>query len=175
MAAAKRDTDGSLRRLAACGAAMSVALLLGAAALAKPQEVSPQPPAIDATPNAEGNLVAPDEATPGGAEVFFNAETWRALVEGKTLYYQTPQGMVGREYYPPGSNRAVFEYAGDNSCFEGSWTEQDGKFCFNYDGTHCFYHLMRDGEIFARQMDGVDQKVIKITKEPFTCGAELTS
>ncbi|MEM1336016.1 MAG: hypothetical protein AAGG08_21415, partial [Actinomycetota bacterium] len=60
-------------------------------------------------------------------------------MEGKTLYYRTSDGKVGREYYPPGGQEAIFEYNSFESCYEGEWWEEDGKFCFAYDGLHCFY------------------------------------
>lgn len=108
-------------------------------------------------------------------EKFFTEETWRALVEGKTLYYMTPFGMMGREYYPPGGNRAVFEYDVDKRCFDGSWSEQNGLFCFNYDGQHCFEHLKRGDDIIAREVDGDEQIVIRITDEVLSCSDDLLS
>ena len=156
--------------------ALAAALLIGgwsAATLAKPSELeAPQLAPLDDGVLDDRPAKPP---APRGGEVFFDEDSWRALVEGKTLYYRTSEGLVGREYYPPGGNRAVFEYAGDGACFEGSWNYASGLFCFFYDTKHCFRRLERGGDIFARQMDGVDQKVIKITSEPLSCAKGLTS
>lgn len=123
----------------------------------------------------------PTEKAASGEEVFFDAASWRALVEGKTVYYEDSNGPIGREYFPPGGNRAFFEHAGGNFCLEGTWSEKDGVFCFEYDRQHCFYHLEKGGEIYARLSDFLlqkgneDQRVAKIVTEPFTCQKGLTS
>ena len=163
---------GGWRALAA--AAALAAFGWSAPLSAKPSELEPTPPG---TSLEEGLLeTEPAEpAAPRAEEIFFDEASWRALVEGKTLYYRTPTGVVGREYYPPGGNRAVFEYAGDGACFEGTWNVVGNLFCFNYDSRHCFRHLSRDGVIYARQMDGVDQRVFRITDEPLSCAKGLTS
>lgn len=183
------QTSASQRPMAAAppvalglGLALGLALVLGADAAAAQSEAETNAPAApgqsQTEPGASGaeelESGAPASADPN-AEIFFTGDAWRALVTGKTLYYATSEGLVGREYYPPGGQRAVFEYAGDRSCFEGSWREADGVFCFNYDGEHCFFHLRRGDMIIARQMNGVDQQVVKITEETLSCAAGLTS
>lgn len=146
------------------GASILVAALLGLLSIGAPQAALAQVGEADAQSPAEGD------------EIFFDEASWRALVEGKTLYYRLPDGLVGREYYPPGGgDRVVFEYAGNGRCFEGSWSATDGLFCFQYDGEHCFRHLKRGDHIYARQMDGVDQKVVQISSEPLSCAKGLTS
>lgn len=156
---------------AAISAALMAALAAPSVALA---QSSPSAPA-QAAPASPAPTPAPPPPETAEDEIFFSAEAWRALVAGKTLYYSTAEGLVGREYYPPGGQRAIFEYAADRSCFEGSWREVDGVFCFNYDGEHCFFHLRRGDQIIARQMNGVDQTVVRITDEKLTCAAGLTS
>lgn len=96
------------------------------------------------------------------------------MVAGKTLYYQADFGLMGREYYPPGSNRAVFVYF-DGSCYDGTWEEADGVFCFHYDARHCFRHFERDGVLIAQEMDGTEQIVTKMTDEVLSCAPDLLS
>lgn len=178
----------------------AVALLLAAAtgAIAQTaQEPIPTPPAETApVPESAEAPVSPEgfsadaerrygdalREAPGGpgapraaGEVFFNEESWRALVEGKTLYYELPGGPVGREYYVPGGNRVLFEYAGGAACFDGRWTEENNVFCFEYDGTHCFFHLRKNGEVIARELNGADQVVTRVVVEPFSCEQDLVS
>lgn len=99
---------------------------------------------------------------------------WRALVSGKTLYYSTPAGLVGREYYPPNSDRAIFIYH-DGQCFDGTWREENGIYCFLYNGEHCFQHLRQGERIFVRELDGDTQDVVRITDEVLSCDPDLFS
>ncbi|MEM9725099.1 MAG: hypothetical protein AAF909_06535 [Pseudomonadota bacterium] len=179
----------ALWRAAPTGRAALAALILsvGAAPIATAED-QPAPPELELGP-ADGAEIDPippegetlDGTVSGGAgdgeEIEFTEDSWRALVEGKTLYYQIDADTVGREYYIPGTNRAVFEYAGGgpDRCFEGVWTVVNGWFCFEYDATHCFRHLERDGEIYARQTNGVDQRVFKKTEERLSCEPEFVS
>jgi hypothetical protein len=112
-------------------------------------------------------------AGPAGLEVHFDAASWRAYVEGKTLYYSTPSGILGREYYPVGGDKAVYIYF-DGRCFDGEWAvEADGLFCFQYDGAHCFEHFERDGKVIARETDGDEQVVVRVTDEVLSCAPDL--
>lgn len=120
------------------------------------------------------NAESPADAATQGVEQFYDAESWRALVSGKTLTYQVEWGVMGREWYDPGGDRVVYVYF-DGRCYDGSWREKDGVFCFRYDGEHCFRHLMRDGKLIAREMDGDEQVVTKITDERLSCTPDYTS
>lgn len=145
------------------GAVLSVALASLGAATAVAQ-TAPQP---------EGDRPAPPAASSPPVEAISEAE-WRALVSGKTLYYSTVSGFMGREYYPPNSNRSIFEYF-DGTCFDGSWSQADGIYCFIYGDTHCFEHLRQGERIFVRELDGDEQDVFRITDEVLSCEPELLS
>lgn len=117
----------------------------------------------------------PEEPVAPAQDLAFDAPQWRALVEGKTLYYRNRNGeFVGREYYAPGSQRAVFIYF-DGSCYDGTWREDDGVFEFRYDGVFYFRHLRRGGELIAAEVDGPEQVVFKITNEVLSCSDDLIS
>lgn len=146
------------------------AALIAAAALAAAAHAQSQAPSNEA-PAAE----TPTPPDPGAYDrTFQDAESWRARVAGKTLYYYYDSGLVGREYYPPSGDRVVFQYA-DSTCFEGTWTAREGVFCFRYDGVHCFTHHERDGQLIAREVDGDEQTVREITDEVLSCAPELSS
>ncbi|MEO1331678.1 MAG: hypothetical protein AAFW46_18685, partial [Pseudomonadota bacterium] len=121
---------------------------------------------------------APDEAA--SQERPFDGASWRARVEGKTLYYETRKGypenygLMGKEYYVPNSNKVVFVYA-DGDCYEGTWDYADQIFCFNYDDRHCFRQFERDGEWIVQERDGREQAVVKITSEVLSCQPGLVS
>lgn len=127
----------------------------------------------------------PDAGAGAGAEApiaerRFTETEWRALVEGKTLYYETSRGypdgfgLMGKEYYVPNSNKVVFVYA-NGDCYEGTWDVEDDVFCFNYDARHCFKQFDRDGQWVVQEMDGREQVVVKITNEVLSCAPGLTS
>ncbi|MEO0717778.1 MAG: hypothetical protein AAFZ06_02760 [Pseudomonadota bacterium] len=139
--------------MGACGA------LLAAVAVASPAAGENQAP-------------APREHV---EEIHFSGPEWFALVEGKTLYYKNMSGgFVGREYYVPGSRKAVFIYF-DGSCYEGSWSESDGVFQFRYDGDFYFRHIERGGVLIAAEVDGPEQVVVDITNEVLSCDRDLSS
>lgn len=111
-------------------------------------------------------------AVSGEADI--SLEDWRALSSGKTLYYYTSRGLLGREYFVPGGDRAVFIYF-DGQCFDGSWSWNDGLYCFEYDARHCFRHLRRGERLFVRDLDGDEQDILEITDEVLSCEPELLS
>lgn len=151
-----------------CAAAFALAL-----AAAGPAQAQTTPPPTDpaSDPPAEA---APTPPLPGPrpGEKMFDADTWRAFAEGKTLYYSTPAGILGREYYPPGGDRVIYIYF-DGRCFDGTWFVEADRFCFDYDGLHCFEHIERDGVIIAREEDGDEQEVVRRTDEVLSCEPEL--
>lgn len=157
------DRRGARRR---AGRALTALLLLAASPVLAVAPASADPAAEVASPAGPPPTV--------GGEVYFDAESWRALVEGKTLTYRASGGLMGREYYVPNSNRVVFVYF-DGRCYDGSWTETDGVFCFAYDGEFCFHHLRRGGKLIAREMNGAEQIVTSITDETLACTPDLIS
>lgn len=116
-----------------------------------------------------GEEVQPEPRGGGrrGEQTFSESE-WRDYAAGRTLYYELNGRLVGREYYPPNGDRVIFEYA-NGRCFDGTWFIQNGLFCFNYDQTHCFEHVRRGGEVYARETDGDEQRVTRRTDEILSC------
>ena len=110
-------------------------------------------------------------------EAAIGPDAWRALTEGKTLYYYKDGELYGREYFGPG-DRVVFRFP-NGACTEGAWAYAEEKFCFAYAGQlHCFSHWMRDGEIVVRSIDDPEeeQTVEKIAdNEPLTCDEAVDS
>lgn len=142
---------------------------------------------FDAPPADEPSIAEPppsldagrDPARAGDPEYFYGESDWRAYAEGYTLYYRNYAdgqvgGLVGREYYAPGGDRVIFVYF-DGRCFDGSWSENAGVFCFQYDGTHCFEHIAREGQVFARELDGDEQIVTRRTNEVLSCTPDPVS
>lgn len=117
-------------------------------------------------------------ATPSGeteGDVYLTREQWRAIADGRTLYYRNESGaFVGREYYVPGTQRAVFVYF-DGNCYEGTWSESGGVFEFRYDDVFFFRHLRRGDSLIAAEIGGSEQVVFNITDEVLSCAENLTS
>lgn len=159
----------SVRAVAALAAAL-LALSLPAGGWAQ---------SADETPPAQPAPSAPSAPTEDLGRPFTGPE-WRALVEGKTLYYETSRGypegfgLMGKEYYVPNSNKVVFVYA-NGDCYEGTWEVRDQIFCYNYDRRHCFRQFDRDGRWVVQEMDGREQVVVKVTNEVLSCAPGLTS
>ena len=116
---------------------------------------------------------APPES-PTQAEVI-GIEEWRALTEGRTVWYTLRGRPWGREHFHKGRDQATF-MTPQGECMTAPWTYQDGVFCFAYGGMHCFRHLRRDGEIFAAPLDGGEaQKIERIDDTPVSCEPPLSS
>lgn len=148
-------------------AALVAALLLVAPATAETIAVDPGPQPPDFPPLAPG-------------EQPFSAEEWRALTDGKTLYYFEWGRFTGREHYHAGSDRVTFARTEDRGCVEGTYIDAvaprgEVVFCFDWDERVCFQHFRRDGEIIARRQDGGEAVIFKITDEPLACAGEPTS
>ncbi|MEM7270984.1 MAG: hypothetical protein AAF401_17225 [Pseudomonadota bacterium] len=103
-------------------------------------------------------------------------DAWRALTDGKTVYYFKDGRLYGREYYAPGGD-VVFRFP-NGICAEGRWAFAEEKYCYAYAGQlHCFAHVMRDGEIvIIGDADGEEQVVEKIVEsEPLSCSEAIDS
>lgn len=121
-----------------------------------------------------GTAVAQSDDEARGAIPF---DEFRALADGKTLYFQLLDGRFwGREYYVPGTQESVFVFA-DGECFEGYWTYRDQVYCYHYrDQPSCWRHFWLDGAIAVESGDGLRQVVAKIAEnEPLSCKPELLS
>ena len=100
---------------------------------------------------------------------------WRALTEGRTVWYSLDGVHWGREYFHRDGETATF-VTPDGRCLTAPWGWADGLYCFAYDGLHCFRHVRRDGEILAIPEGGdAAQVVAKITDEALFCGPSLSS
>lgn len=102
---------------------------------------------------------------------------FRALTDGKTLYFELEDGQLwGREYYVPGTQDSVFVFA-DGECFEGYWTYDETYYCYHYrDQPSCWLHFWEGGQIKVESATGMRQVVGKIVdREPLSCEPELLS
>ena len=110
-------------------------------------------------------------------DALIGPDAWREMVLGKTLYYYKDGELYGREYYAPQGDRVVFSFA-EGGCAEGRWAWSGDVFCFAYFGElHCFEHLLRDGAVIVKGVDGgEEQKVEEIVDgEPLSCGESVES
>lgn len=112
---------------------------------------------------------------PGAGERSIPAEEWRERVDGRTVYYEIDGALHGREYYEPNSNNVVFIFA-NGQCDEGVWSEENGVYCYDFGGQHCFYQFERGDEIIIREvLSGAEQRVSQITDERLSCSPEIIS
>jgi hypothetical protein len=108
-------------------------------------------------------------------------EEWSTMATGRTLVYRINGALWAFEHYHPDSNRVTLQLY-DGSCMEGTWDYAAPHYCFHWDveGTVCFRHARRDGEILiveARRDDGMPllQKMTEVTDIPLSCRKPLTS
>jgi hypothetical protein len=108
-------------------------------------------------------------------------EEWSRMASGRTLVYRIDGALWAFEHYYPGGNRVTLQLY-DGSCLEGTWDYAAPLYCFNWDGqgTVCFRHARRDGEILiveAREGGGLPmlQKMTDVTDIPLTCQKPMTS
>lgn len=125
-----------------------------------------------AAPQAAPETTAPDEDAPVKS---LSEQEWRAIASGKTLYYYTQQGLVGREYYPPAADRRVVFVYFDGTCFDGTWSQEDGLYCYEFDGAHCFRHFQQGERLYVEGVDGDVQDILRITDEVLSCEPGLLS
>ena len=111
---------------------------------------------------------------PGDAPI--PPEEWRAMVEGRTVWYSLNGEHWGREYFHPDKDSATF-LARDGQCVTAPWAYAEGVYCFAYAGMHCFRHVRRDGEIVVIPIegDGAEQRVERIDDTPISCEPPLSS
>ena len=108
-------------------------------------------------------------------------QEWREMVVGHSVTYNIGGAFWAHEAYDPASNAVVIRMA-DGTCLEGTWSWSEGEYCFAWrgEGTSCFRHVRRDGEILIIPMvDGLPsgqvQTVAGVTDLPVSCGSGLAS
>lgn len=109
-------------------------------------------------------------------DALIGPDAWREMTTGKTLHYYKDGELYGKEYYPGGDDNTVVFRFPNGLCAEGRWGHSEGKFCFAFgDQLHCFWHVMRDGEIVViGEEDGEEQTVETIADhEPIGCGSAI--
>lgn len=115
-------------------------------------------------------------AVPGLAkDAMIGPDAWRELSTGKTLYYFKDGELYGKEYYADDEGNVVFQFP-NGQCAEGKWAHAEDKYCFAFGGQlHCFWHVMRDGQIVViGEADGDEQTVEKIVDgEVLGCGSQI--
>lgn len=114
-------------------------------------------------------------------EIPFSPDEWRALSDGKTLFYLEWGRFTGRERYFAGSDRVVFQRTEDNGCSDGVYAFREapeaaggGLYCFYWDERVCFQHFKRGDQIIARRVDGSEAVIFRINEEPVTCSDEVS-
>lgn len=149
----------SRTRSALAAALLAAAPLVAAPGLA-PATSDPAPLEPDA-PEAETETIGLDE--------------WRALTEGRTVWYTLRGQLWGMEHFHKGRDEATF-MTPQGECMTAPWAYQDGVFCFAYGGLHCFRHVRRNGALFAVPVAGGDEQRIKrIDDTPVSCEPPLSS
>ena len=107
-------------------------------------------------------------------------EDWRALVEGRTVWYRIGPDLWGRERYAVGADRVIFQFA-DGRCVEGAWTYAEPWYCFDFGDAmpggapHCFRHLRHDDGLWVLSVTGEPQAVERIDSTPLGCGPDVVS
>lgn len=146
-----------------------------------------------AAPAAEPSLTAATTLSPtdaplppldmvlrDGAPV--DAAEWRALTNGRTVWYFAHDGLWGRELYRSSANSpadgglVTFEHR-DGECLDARWTHAAGLYCFDFGAgsPHCFRHLRWQDRLFAISVNGDVQEVKRIDRSGVSCGAPPVS
>ena len=115
-------------------------------------------------------------AGPQPGDVPIPLEEWRAMVEGRTVWYSLDGEHWGKEYFHPGKSSATF-LARDGQCVTAPWVYAEGVYCFAYAGMHCFRHVRRGEEIVVIPIEGEggEQTVERIDDAPISCEPPLSS
>ncbi|TVQ52673.1 MAG: hypothetical protein EA355_14705 [Rhodobacteraceae bacterium] len=108
-------------------------------------------------------------------EEVIGLDEWRAMTEGRTVWYSLRGRHWGKEHFHRGRDEATF-MTPQGECMTAPWMHNDGVFCFAYGGLHCFRHVRRDGELFAiPTAGGEEQRIVRIDDTPLSCEAPLSS
>lgn len=155
-------------------AAICTTLLAGMATAADPAR-----PAATTLSPTEAPLPPRDLVLRDGAPV--PPDEWRALTDGRTVWYFARDGLWGRELYRLGDATAqggmvTFEHR-DGECLDARWTHDAGLYCFDFGAgpAHCFRHLRWQNRLFAISVSGDVQEVKRIDRSGVSCGAPPVS
>ena len=166
-------TDPARRARAAAVVVAALSASLGGGALASPGDgASPTPETPG--PQTPAPLPSARQVLTEGAPIA--PEAWRALTQGRTVWYFASDGYWGREVYLDKANGVTFEHR-DGDCMDGDWRFAEGLYCFDFrdGGDHCFRHMRWQDRTFAVSISGDVQEVRRIDSAPLTCGAMPTS
>lgn len=151
------------------------ALLLAGAA----QAGDPARPAVATLSPVDAPLPSRDLVLEGGVPV--PPAEWRALTEGRTVWYFARDGLWGRELYrlgdaAPDGGFVTFEHRG-GECLDARWRYEAGLYCFDFGAgpAHCFRHMRWQDRLFAISTSGDVQEVKRIDRSGVSCGAPPVS
>lgn len=119
-----------------------------------------------------------DAGEPTAERRMIDIPEFERLFLGKTVYFELPTGELwGREYYLPGSNDAVFQFAETGQCLEGYWAKVDDRYCFFYrDQPSCWLTYWEGDKIIVVSREGNRQQIRQIVDyEPISCEPAVTS
>jgi len=107
---------------------------------------------------------------------------FKAMTDGNTITYNNGTQDVYQEYYRPGSNRIVIEWANpadpnQTACDVGTWSEKQGLICFDWQtsGEVCALWVDYNGEYISAirglngEMNGNLEVISNITTAPLYC------
>ena len=111
-----------------------------------------------------------------------DAAAFKRLSDGNTIPYNNGGTDIYREYYRPGTNRIVIEWAESRDpdqliCDIGTWYEKDGLICFDWEasGKVCALWVDYEGE-YISAVEGPDgalnenlEVISTITQTPLYC------
>lgn len=150
---------------------LSVAMMSATPVLGQAIEPTNEPEA-PTPPDEGGGFELPDLGTVEN----MGYEAFKALVDGKTLYFSLPDGAHwGREYYIPGTQRSVFIFA-NGECFNGTWRLEEERYCYYYHpDPSCWLTFYVDERLTVISRRGDVQYVEQIVDdEPLVCGGEVS-
>ncbi|MEC9434243.1 MAG: hypothetical protein VYD87_15185 [Pseudomonadota bacterium] len=149
------------------GRALAQAALAGAlilAALAPPLVAGTDEPGLTERLETEGRDLSLAE--------------WRALTNGRTVWYRIDGELWGRESYRQ-DGRVTFQFP-DGECLDAAWDYQDPWFCFDFGQAlggvpHCFRHIRLEDRLYALGRSGAPQAIDRIDGAPIACGPSPSS
>lgn len=133
--------------------------------------------ATGAAQAAAAQIDLPEALSTEGQDL--TAEEWRALTDGRTVWYSIGENLWGRESYRGAPGEVTFQFP-DGECLSATWTYQAPWFCFDFGGAlggapHCFRHIRFGDQLWALARSGEPQRIDRIDGSPISCGPDLSS